>query len=91
MVKIFDFALILMLNYAIKYFPDFTDKILLMKSLDVRVPQMTTYLSQLKSCGVFEKIKGILLGTFSEMEEKKCEPDLISLVQSFVRNKMPIA
>lgn len=74
-----------------KYFPDFTDKILLMESLGGRVPQMTTYLSQLKSCGVFEKIKGILLGTFSEMEEKNCEPDIISLVQSFVGNKMPIA
>ncbi len=74
-----------------KYLPDCTDKILLMESLGGKVPQMTTYLSQLKSCGVFEKINGILLGTFSEMEEKNCEPDIVSLVQSFVGSKMPIA
>ena len=74
-----------------KYFPDTTNKILLMESLGGRVPQMITYLSQLKSCGVFDKINGILLGTFSEMEAKSCEPDIVSLVQSFVGDKMPIA
>ena len=74
-----------------KYFPDTTNKILLIESLGGKVPQMITYLSQLKSCGVFNKINGILLGTFSEMEAKSCEPDIVSLVQSFAGDKMPIA
>ena len=74
-----------------KYFPDTANKILLLESLGGRVPQMITYLSQLKSCGVFDKINGILLGTFSEMEAKGCEPDIVSLVQSFVGYEMPIA
>ena len=74
-----------------KYFPDITNKILLIESLGGKVPQMITYLSQLKSCGVFDKINGILLGTFSEMEAKSCEPDMVSLVQSFAGDKMPIA
>ncbi len=74
-----------------KYFPDMTDKILLMESFGGKVPQMVTYLSQLKSCGVFDKIKGILLGTFSEMEAEECEPDMLSLVRAFVGEEMPIA
>ena len=73
-----------------KYFPETTNKILLIESLGGKVPQMITYLSQLRSCGVFDKINGILLGTFSEMEAKSCEPE-VSLVQSFVGDKMPIA
>ena len=74
-----------------KYFPDMTDKILLMESLGGRIPQMITYLSQLRSCGVFDKINGILLGTFSEMESAGCRPDMAALVRSFVGNHMPIA
>ena len=74
-----------------KYFPDVTNKILLIESLGGKVPQMISYLSQLKSCGVFDKIKGILLGTFSEMEANNCEPDMISLVRLFAGNDMQIA
>ncbi len=74
-----------------KYFPDVTGKVLLMESLDGKVPQMTTYLSQLKSCGVFDKISGILLGTFCEMETLNCQPNIASLVRSFAGEQMPIA
>lgn len=74
-----------------KYFPDVTNKILLIESLGGKVPQMISYLSQLKSCGVFDKIKGILLGTFSEMGANNCEPDMISLVRLFAGNDMQIA
>lgn len=74
-----------------KYFPDATDKILLMESLGGQVPQMTTYLSQLRSCGVFNKINGILLGTFSEMEKAGCKPEITTLVRSFAGDQMPIA
>lgn len=74
-----------------KYFPDVTDKILLLEALGGRAPQMVTYLSQLKSIGVFDKISGILLGTFSEMEACACEPDMPSLVRSFAGTSMPIA
>ena len=74
-----------------KYFPDVTGRILLMESLGGRVPQMITYLSQLRSCGVFNKINGVLLGTFSEMEACGCEPDIISLVCRFAGPGMPVA
>lgn len=51
------------------YFPDLTDKILLLEAKGGTMNQMITYLSQLKQLGVFEKVNGILLGTFSEIEE----------------------
>ncbi|URZ86717.1 S66 family peptidase [Floricoccus penangensis] len=74
-----------------KYFPDMNGKILLLESLGGRVPQMITYLSQLRSMGVFEKINGIILGTFTEMEKENCSPNMNELVQEFVGPNMPIA
>lgn len=71
------------------YFPDMTDKILLLESLGGLVPQMVTYLSQLRSCGVFRKIGGILLGTFSQMEASGLE--ILPLVLDFAEAGTPIA
>lgn len=51
------------------YFPDMTGKILLLEAYGGEMPQMVTYLSQLKQMGVFEKAAGILLGTFLKLEE----------------------
>ena len=48
-----------------RYFPPLEDKILLLEALGGEVPQMTTYLSWLKQLGAFEKVKGIILGTFT--------------------------
>lgn len=74
-----------------KYFPNMQNKILLLEAMSGKVPQMTTYLSQLKSMGVFEEIRGILLGTFSQMQAEECQPDIISLLKSFVNKDIPIA
>ena len=45
------------------YFPDLTDKILLLESLGGTAPQMLTYFSQLQQLGAFKQVRGILLGT----------------------------
>ena len=47
--------------------PDFRGKILLLEAMGGGVPQMVTFLSQLKMMHAFEQINGILLGTFSQM------------------------
>ena len=73
------------------YFPDLRGKLLLLEARSGQVPQMITYLSQLKSMGAFQKVKGILLGTFSEMEKMNCRPDILTLVKSFAGEKIPIA
>lgn len=73
------------------YFPDPQGKILLLEARSGQVPQMVTCLSQLKSMGVFEKIAGILLGTFTEMERENCRPGMPSLVEQFTPPSLPIA
>lgn len=73
------------------YWPDMDNKILLLESLGGEVPQMVTYLNQLKQMGVFEKINGILLGTFTTMEKNQCTPDIVTLVKEYAGDKIPIA
>ena len=41
--------------------------------------------------GAFDKVTGILLGTFSEMEEKGYEPNIKILIRRIVGKDLPIA
>ena len=74
-----------------RYFPDLQDKILFLESLGGEVPQMATYLAQLGQIGAFKKVNGVLLGTFTTMEQKHCEPDIITLVKEICGREMPVA
>ena len=74
-----------------EYMPDLTDKILLLESFGGTAAKMETYLAQLSQLGAFNKVKGILLGTFTEMEETECKPDIITLLKEYVGKDMPIA
>lgn len=65
------------------FFPDMKDKILVLEALGGGLPQFVAYLSQLKCMGVFEQIKGIVLGTFTQMEAENVCPDIITLVQEY--------
>lgn len=74
------------------YMPDFEKRILFLESFSGDVGLMTTYLNQYKQMGVFQKINGILLGTFTEMEEEKIQPTMEELVVKIVGDlKLPIA
>lgn len=72
------------------YFPDMTGKILLLEALGGQVPQMTAHLAQLRQLGVFEKIAGILLGTFSVMEGEKHTPTMEELTLRMTPAHLPI-
>lgn len=74
-----------------EYWPNMNKKILLLESLGGLVPQMTAYLNQLKQIGVFEQINGILLGTFTKMEEEEAIPTMIELVKRYAGTELPIA
>ena len=74
-----------------RYFPDCTGKVLLLESLGGDVPQMAAYLAQLAQMGVFDKITGVLLGTFTSMEAKGRTPDVLTLLKEQVPDTMPIA
>ncbi|WP_297421960.1 S66 peptidase family protein [Clostridium sp.] len=75
-----------------KFMPDFKDKIIFLESLSGDVPKMVTYLTQYKQMGVFDKIKGIILGSFTEMERKNYSPSIDEIIKYIVNNpNMPIA
>ncbi|WP_326512694.1 S66 peptidase family protein [Clostridium intestinale] len=56
------------------YMGDFKDKILFLESLGGDVSKITTCLTQYEQLDVFKNVKGIILGSFSEMEEKNYTP-----------------
>lgn len=75
-----------------QYMPDFQDKILFLESFSGDVPKMATYLTQYKHMGVFYKIKGIILGSFTEMENENYSPAIEKIVKDIVNNSsIPIA
>ena len=73
-----------------EYWPDMQDKILLLEAWSGTVPKMVTYLSQLQQLGVFRQIKAVLLGTFTEMEQKACAPTIEELAHRYAGPKLPI-
>lgn len=73
------------------YFPSLTDKLLLLEALGGTVPQLLTYFSQLQQLGAFTQVRGILLGTFTQMAQEKCQPDVWTLLKDFVSPELPVA
>lgn len=51
---------------------------------------MVTYLNQLKQMGVFQKIAGILLGTFTAMERDGTVPGIVELVKMYAGSGISI-
>ena len=70
------------------YFPDFNDKILFLEARSGQVPQMTTFFSQLQQTGAFDKIKGLILGTFTQMET--VSKDIVPLALRYVKDNLPV-
>ena len=74
-----------------KFMPDCTNKVLFIESRSGGVAQMVTFLNQYKQMGILDKISGIILGTFTEMEEKQLEPSIEELVLKVMgERKIPI-
>lgn len=69
-----------------KYMPDFTGKVLFLESMGGDAALMSAFLNQLKQIGVFEKINGLILGTFTKMEENNISPSICELVLSIINN-----
>ncbi len=74
-----------------KYMPDFNGKILLLEGLNTTSAQAATYLCQLKQLGAFEKINGILLGTFTKLDMEVFVPSIEELVQRYAGCDIPVA
>ncbi|GGO04073.1 S66 peptidase family protein [Saccharibacillus kuerlensis] len=52
------------------YWPDFSDKVLLLESLGGGANRIVSLLSQLSQTGALERCSGLLLGTFTELENR---------------------
>lgn len=68
------------------YFPDLNKKILLLEGMGGDVPQYATYLGQLNHLGVFEQVSGILLGTFTKMEQERRKPTVEDMLLELLHN-----
>jgi len=73
-----------------EYMPELSDKILLLESFEGTVAKMETYLCQLRQMGAFDKVAGIILGTFTEMDREKCRPTIEALAKRIVGKDLPI-
>lgn len=73
------------------YFPDMNGCILFLESLHGNPALIESFFSQLEQMEVFEKASGIILGTFTEMEEKKYSPSTAFLLSRHIRKPMPVA
>lgn len=73
------------------YFPDCHDRILLLESLSGGMSRITAYFSQLQQMRVFDQCAGVLLGTFTQLEQENGIDAAPILLQRFVRRDLPIA
>ena len=74
-----------------RFMPDCTGKILLLESRSGGVAQMLTFLNQYKQMGILDQISGLILGSFTEMEEKQLEPCIEELVIKVLgERKIPV-
>ncbi|MDK0934357.1 LD-carboxypeptidase [Clostridium perfringens] len=67
-----------------KYMPDFKDKILFLESFSGNSANMVTYITQYKNLGVFNEVKGIILGEFTEMEREDLKPDIVEILKRVI-------
>lgn len=74
------------------YMPDFDGKILFLEAYGGNEGLIASLLAQLRCMGVFQRIKGILLGTFIQMEKQGCEPSATELVlRATAAENIPVA
>lgn len=72
-----------------RYFPNYNNKILFLESFSGNEKRIFSYLYQLKHIGVFDKIAGLIIGVFTELENSNIKIEEITL--DFFKNyKFPI-
>ncbi|MEQ8197230.1 MAG: S66 peptidase family protein [Clostridiaceae bacterium] len=74
-----------------KYIPSFENKVLFLESLGGDQGKIITYMTQYKHLGAFRNIKGIILGSFTEMEENNYKPKAEEILLSILDdNSIPV-
>lgn len=75
-----------------KFIPDFNNKILFLEALSGDTNKISTFLTQYKHIGAFDHVKGILLGSFTELEKDSSAPKVEDILMKILGNSnIPIA
>jgi len=74
-----------------KYWPDMQNKILLLESLGGESGQIASMFTQLEQIGVFDKVSGVLLGTFTNYEKANLKMTVYDLLKMHIDGKLPVA
>lgn len=74
-----------------EYLPDVSDKILLLESLGGESGATAAAFSQLEQLGVFDRISGVLLGTFTRYEEAGLKMSVFDLLKMHISEALPVA
>ncbi len=73
-----------------EFFPDLSGKILLLESLGGDVTKITSMFAQLKSLKSFEKVNGVILGTFTQLEKEQGTKAIEEMALYFIDEKTPV-
>ena len=71
------------------YFPDLQDKLLLLEARSGEEAQIRSYFSRLQQLGAFDRVRGIVLGTFTVLEKNGGNP--WELLKDFIPERLPVA
>ena len=74
-----------------EYFPNLDNKVLFLEGMSTTIEGLITHLTQLKQIGAFNKISGLLLGTFTKIEQNLQNEDIYEILKDFVPENIPIA
>ena len=74
-----------------RYFPEVENKVLFIEGLGTSIEGLVTHLAQLKQIGVFDKISGLLIGTFTKIEKEISVEELFELVQAYIPSSLAVA
>ncbi len=73
------------------YMPDLAGKVLLLEARSGLEAQIETYMSQLAQMGAFDRVSGVLLGTFTKLEAVKGMPSQVEILRKYIRKDLPVA
>ena len=74
-----------------KYFPEVENKVLFIEGLGTSIEGLVTHLAQLKQIGVFDKISGLLIVTFTKIEKEISVEELFELIQEYIPSSLAVA
>ena len=74
-----------------RYFPKVKNKVLFIEGLGTSIEGLVTHLAQLKQIGVFDKILGLLIGTFIKIEKEISVEELFELIQEYIPSSLAVA